>query len=112
MKRHDHEGRAECRTRGSASAGTLNDRLTGADGIRCAKCTRSPMNLRGPASGRYRPFGSCIHAPRGFAPGASETTPPNEMLGGACSTRVRSDPDVRIGAYKKTRGGGRRSSKE
>jgi hypothetical protein len=66
MKRHDQEGRAGCLTRGSASALTSNVRLTGAEGIRCAKCTKSPMNLRGPASGRYRPFGSCIHAPRGI----------------------------------------------
>ncbi len=67
---------------------TSNVRLTGAEGIRCAKCTRSPMNLRGPASGRYRPFGSCIHAPRGVAPCAGLPTSHNSMLRGACSTKV------------------------
>ena len=64
MKRHDQDGRAGCSIRGSTSAATLNTRLTGAEGIRRAKCTRSLINRRGFARGSHRPFGSCIHAPQ------------------------------------------------
>src|SRR5436309_1084384 len=64
MNTQAHEGRAPCRDRGSINSAMWIVRLTGSEGIRWAKCTRSPMNRRGPGSRRYLPIGSCIHAPR------------------------------------------------
>src|SRR3954468_7741490 len=64
MKSTAQDGRHGCSSRGPSSADTFTSRLTGVDGTRLAKCTKSMMNRRGPVIGRMLPFGSCIHAPR------------------------------------------------
>src|SRR4051812_42415824 len=81
MKRQAHDGLAGWPSRGPTSEETSNSRLTGADGTLCAKWTRSPMNVRGPDSGKYRPFGSCIHAPPGDdVQGLGRTSNPTACL--------------------------------
>src|SRR4051812_49793915 len=63
MKMTDHEGRSGCALRAVRRAETSINRLSGIDGTRLEKCSRSAINRLGTESGNTTPFGSRILAP-------------------------------------------------
>src|SRR6478609_8031028 len=83
MKSSAQEGRHGCSLLGPSRADTLTCRLTGVDGTRLAKCTRSMMNRRGPVIGRMLPCGSCIHAPQRDGTSGPDGDPRAVVRGGA-----------------------------
>src|SRR6185437_8383637 len=63
MKMTDQEGRAGCARRAAKRAETSIIRLSGIDGTRRAKCSKSAISRLGTESGNTTPFGSRILAP-------------------------------------------------